>query len=294
MKPIQSRAVLVRIKFGLPQRQAKDNQAGRQFAADHGAEEGAIDMLQKFYPKSKDADKDAWGMFEDVVATRGAVGSYYKSKTAPWDRGVRLLPTALFMDFTAELRRGKEAHRKAADELAKKFDLLIKKAEAARNGMFDRSDYPADAESFRSQLSIEESWMPLPDENNIVLDLADDAIREIALSARQQAEESMRKLQSSNWERLGKVIRKVAEKLAVPDGIFRDTLIGNVRELLEVLPALNLAGDAELAKFSAEIQEKISGFDPDNLRKMPAMRQEVAKAANDILARMKDFLPTPT
>ena len=73
------------------------------------------------------------------------------------------------------------------------------------------------------------------------------------------------------------------EKLADEDAIFRDSLIGNIEELVSILPDLNVADDPNLAKLTENIQENICRFDADILRNNKEARKEAVMASKDIL-----------
>ena len=82
----------------------------------------------------------------------------------------------------------------------------------------------------------------------------------------------------------------MAAKLADKKGIFRDTLVTNIVELCQILPALNLTGDAQLEKLRQQAEQLVKGLDPQDLREVPAVRRATAKKAREIQDTMADFL----
>jgi hypothetical protein len=73
------------------------------------------------------------------------------------------------------------------------------------------------------------------------------------------------------------------------EGIFRDSLVENVRELVAVLPSLNITGDPTLAAVAARM-EALCRDDADELRDNAAARASVAAEADAILADVGQFL----
>jgi hypothetical protein len=71
---------------------------------------------------------------------------------------------------------------------------------------------------------------------------------------------------------------------------FRDSLVGNVRELVDLLPALNITGDPVLTDITKRMRESLTVYDGDTLRASAAARIETAKAADDILATVSAFM----
>jgi hypothetical protein len=76
------------------------------------------------------------------------------------------------------------------------------------------------------------------------------------------------------------------ERLAKPDNIFRDTLTENMDDMLSILPMMNLTNDPQFDGIIADAKQTLQGWDPNQLRKNPVVRSQVAKAAADILARL--------
>ncbi len=67
-------------------------------------------------------------------------------------------------------------------------------------------------------------------------------------------------------------------------------------KLVDVLPKLNVTGDPELERLAAEVRASLL-VDPQELRKSESVRNETAKAALAISARMSAYMysvPTPT
>ena len=91
------------------------------------------------------------------------------------------------------------------------------------------------------------------------------------------------------WTRLHDVVSKMAERLGTKDAIFRDSLVDNVAELVDLLPRLNLTGDARLDAMRREVADKLLVYEPETLRKDGGARKETARAAEDILAAMSGY-----
>jgi hypothetical protein len=94
--------------------------------------------------------------------------------------------------------------------------------------------------------------------------------------------------------RLMAPVRAMATKLAeVPaDGkacpIFRDTLIGNLKEIAGLAPKLNIGGDAQIDQFAREIGQ-LALYHPDHLRRDPSERDVAQMHAAALLAKMDGY-----
>jgi len=89
-------------------------------------------------------------------------------------------------------------------------------------------------------------------------------------------------------------VRAMAEKLAEQpkEGkgcpVFRDSLIGNLREIAELAPKLNITGDAQIDAFVQEV-DTISAVNPDTLRKSPETRKGAAEDAAALLKKLEGY-----
>jgi hypothetical protein len=70
---------------------------------------------------------------------------------------------------------------------------------------------------------------------------------------------------------------------------FRDSVVTNLVKLVDILPKLNVTGDAELEGLTAEVRASLL-VDPQELRKSEAVRNETAKNASAIANRMAAYM----
>src|SRR5215472_14292697 len=68
-----------------------------------------------------------------------------------------------------------------------------------------------------------------------------------------------------------------------------DSIVTRLVKLVDVLPKLNVTADPELERLGAEVRASLL-VDPQELRKSESVRNETAKAANAISARMAAFM----
>jgi len=69
----------------------------------------------------------------------------------------------------------------------------------------------------------------------------------------------------------------------------RDSLVTNLVRLVDVLPKLNVAGDAELERMTAQVRASLL-VDPKELRKSESVRSETAKIASAICTTMAAYM----
>jgi hypothetical protein len=87
------------------------------------------------------------------------------------------------------------------------------------------------------------------------------------------------------YKRLAQTVAHMATTLANPDKVFRDSMVDNLTELADLIPALNFKKDPELAEL-AEIARGKLVIDPETLRKDLIVRGQIAGEAGALLAKI--------
>jgi len=72
-------------------------------------------------------------------------------------------------------------------------------------------------------------------------------------------------------------------------GVFRDSLIGNVREIAGLLEHWNITGNAEVDAVRKRLLTEVCPLDPSDLRKSEDKRKKLKGTAEDLLARVGQF-----
>ena len=94
-------------------------------------------------------------------------------------------------------------------------------------------------------------------------------------------EEGWRMLEVAAFPRHRKLVKD-------SESAFRDSLIENVRELVDVLPLLNITDDPAVNAVLAGL-DSIGRVDPSDLRKDAALREQLAREAETLTSAMEAF-----
>jgi hypothetical protein len=148
--------------------------------------------------------------------------------------------------------------------------------------MYQETDYPSD---IRSRYSWGVEYNPVPVGTDFRVTLAAGEIEAIAARTEERVKQAFSDAQRDAVSRLADCLSRIHERLAQPDAIFRDSLIGNARELCEVLTRLNLADDSQLEALRRRT-ELLASTEPQTLRDVPEVRADVAQQAQSILDAM--------
>jgi len=222
-------------------------------------------------------------------AAQAARDDHY-TMTLPWAAdGARILPAAQFMDYSAKMRQHRAMFDAALAEFLADYPALQANARILLNGMFRPEDYPAPG-TLDQKFAFALNFSPLPDAADFRVDIADEQAAEIRRQIEATAQAAEARAMRDLWQRLYDGVAAMVDRLSAPDTIFRDSLIGNMRAMLDILPRLNVSNDATLAALADEADRKLAAYHPQDLRDDKATRAIVAADAAAILDKVSAYM----
>ena len=276
---IHARALLVWLRLSTWSARKYDKGVSLQVNAAHNAASDAGRYNKLLLPGDARA-------YKQLTALASAIRLQHYSNTLAWsDEGWRLLPTANYTQYTQWLRdRTREFHAALNDFAA---DYPAMRAQAARllSGLYKDEDYP-DVTDLRERFAITVNYQPVPAQGDLRVDLGSDQIAIIETQIAAQTDRAVAGAMQDAWTRLHDVVSKIAERLAQPEAIFRDSLISNATDVCDVLQRLNVTDDANLEAMRQRVRTELTRFSPETLRDVPSRRQQTAERAQNILDTM--------
>ena len=220
--------------------------------------------------------------------------------TQPWlDNGARILPSALYVEYSAAMRGFQRDYEIAIDDLITRWPEIVREARGRLNGMFNASDYPPQSQ-LRRLYTFDVKILPCPDATDFRVDMADEHADDIRADIEKRMKAALDDAMKEPMRRIIDVVGHMAERLKAykpatrdgdkTEGSFRDSLVDNVISLVDLLPAFNLTNDAALADVTARMQQELCHTTAQELRDNPKTRKSVAKAAEAILADVTQFM----
>ncbi len=265
-----------------------DKKVSRKAAKDHGADEDSGNYNKHLV--SKDA-------LEPVSKAVSALREFHETNSLPWlDEGIRVLPCEKYEDYRTGIEPLKDAFDMAVRGFCDKWPAHVESAKAQLGAMFNEADYPAD---IRDKFSCAVKFRPMPLSADFRANISEsekDLLREqMALDTAAGVDRAMGDL----YARLGNAVKAMAERLRAYNvdpntgkttGVFRDSLVENLRELVELVPSMNFAKDAELEAIRKLCQAELCVADASELRADDATRDRVAESAESIMKRLGEFV----
>lgn len=241
-------------------------------------------------------NKEALAPIQSAIS---AARTFHYSRTLPWqDDGARLLPAAAYLDYMARLRAIRADFDSAVDDFINDYEKHVEDAKQRLGNLFKPEDYPGAAE-IRRRFGFDTIINPVPSGEDFRVAVGDAQAEIIRAEIEERAQAQLQEAIRDVYRRISDVCERMVEKLRnytpgndnrKAEGVFRDSLVENVRDLAQVLPMLNITGDAKLSAIADRMRKELARHDADTLREDDTLRNEVANAAASILADVSDFL----
>ena len=223
-----------------------------------------------------------------VTETRASV----YDNTLPWsDSGIRLLPSAKFMEFNAKLQQAEDKFYGLVTEFVTVYPSLITAQAMALGNMFNRNDYPHPSD-IEHRFRFNVNYMPVPSSGDFRVDIGNDAQEELRKKLSALADERVEHAMKDIKSRLLEHLKRMSDRLTIDyiqgeakPRVFHDSLLNGAHDLCEMVDSLNVTNDVQLIDARRALLSAIGNVDVKDLRKDIGARTEVKTQVDDILSK---------
>lgn len=230
---------------------------------------------------------------KNIEKITSSARSYQYKVTLPWtDGGYRLLHKRVYFDYMAEMAKYQDQFNSEVRIFLDNYSANIDEARERLADMFNFDDYPT-IDNLKTRFNFTVTITPIPSQfdTDLRVGFSDETMEEIEENIKDRLEESTRHAVRNLGERLYKVVEAIVKRLSNVDAVFRNSLVENVRELCDLFPILNITEDPEMDELFREVKDKLTVFEPEELRANANTRYKVASEAQSILDKMKGYRP---
>lgn len=278
---LSQKAMLVHLKINQWTARKFDKDATTLVASNYSVDENVGRYNKALVPKK------AIRRIQQAVS---ALRSYHYENTLPWGDSTRLLPSANYMAYTSEIRNLKSEFDAAVAEFVGNYQNYITDAQTRLGAMFNNQDYPGISE-IAGLYGVDVQISPLPEVEDFRVMLQEDDVKQIKKDIEDRMSKAQEDAMLSLWKRLYDTVSNMAKQLADTDNNkFHDTLVGNIQDLVNLLPRLNIANDNDLEQMRQEISDKLCVYSSKELKKDNIIRTQVAQDATKILNDMAGYM----
>ena len=276
---ISSSAMLVELSISTWTGRKLDKQASQVVTTTNNASSGVANVHKKLLGDCAELD-----MIQKFV---GNVRNEHYAMTMPWsDTGIRLLPTAQYFKYHRVMTDFVNSHKELITKFLNAYANRVADAQDKLGDLFRRMDYPS-PDQIASKFNFNISYIPLPEVGDFRIDIGNEQKEVLQKSYTDYYSSQLSNAMNDVWTRLHKVLTNMSERLDYADKetkkIFRDTLVTNVVDIVELLSVCNVTKDSRMESMRVSLDNALRGVTPDAFREDEVLRAETKQAIDDAI-----------
>jgi hypothetical protein len=279
---ISASAVLVELNISVWPASKIDREVTSQVNANASAHKDASQTKKNLFAGTS--------LRADIEKFAARVRLYNNQHTLPWaDKGERMLPTKLFMDYKQTMNGYERTFEMLCDNFFDEYETLVRDAQVNLGALYKAEDYPP-LEEVRKKFSFRRSVKPLPEAGDFRLDIPAHDLEEMKNNYEQQYSDRLAEAMRTPWERLHEVLLSMSKKLEDSGDAkkrYHDSLISNPLELCELLTKLNVTNDPKLEDARRQVELAMLGTNIDEVKEDATVREDLKSKVDAILGKFE-------
>ena len=280
---ISASAVLVELNISVWPASKLDKEVTDKVNTDASAVRGASQTKKNLFAGTS--------LRKDISDFAARVRLYHNKHTLPWaDKGERMLPTALFMDYKQTMNGFEQTFNMMCSNFFIEYPRLVAEAPTNLGTMYKAEDYP-ELTDVRLKFGFRRTVKPVPEAGDFRLDIPANDLDEMRSEFLKQQDNKLAEAMREPWDRLHEMLVGISEKLTDKDGEakkrYHDTLITNPIELCGLLTKLNVTNDPKLEEARRQLEMAMIGADIEDIKEDPHARSDLKSRVDDILKRFE-------
>ena len=277
---LSDRALLVQLSVSQWTARKYDKKATQDVASTYGTTTSAGRYNKALLPAND--------MLDRVHKKTTHIRTKFYENTLPWGiEGTMMLPSSNYLQFMTDFRKEKGEWQYLVNEFVSNYDQLRLDAKRLLGSLYNDEDYPDESDVAR-KFKMDMAIFPVPNTDFRVA-IASDELTRIQQDVEKRIADAQTTAMKEVWDRLYDRVKHMAEKLADPKAIFRDTMVENTKELCALLPRLNFMDDPNLEQLRQQVEASLLKH-PEALRNDPDLRRDTAVEAKAIMDKMSVFM----
>ena len=274
-----SSAMLVEVNISTWAGRREDKRASAKVTQDAHAKKGIANVTKKLLANSDTLR----AIHVHVTATR----NMHSNMTMPWSNsGLRLLPTAQYFNYSEAMSQMQNEFEALKTKFLNSYNDEVINVQLKLGSLFSRDDYPT-IETLNSKFAFRMNYMPLPDVGDFRVDVGNEALLEIKQKYEDFYSKQYNTAMNDVWTRLHKALTNMSERLDYSSKedkkVFRDTLVGNVTDMIELLRVCNVTKSTQMSDMANKLEDAMSGVTADALREDDTFRAETKAAVDAVM-----------
>ena len=273
---LNSSAMLVEVNISKWEGRKLDKKASAEVTHNHNANSGIANVHKKLLGDCQELDT-----IKKFVSNARNI---HYAMTLPWSKsGLQLIPTSLYFKYNKQMSELQQEFHRLCDNFFAIYEQSIVDAKDKLGTLFHADNYPS-LESIRSKFKWSMNYIPLPESGDFRIDIGNEGLKEVQEQYASFYEEQLSRSMNTAWHRLHDVLSRMSERLdysgTEDKKTFRDTLVTNVADVVDLLDHFNLTGNADMKSMKSNLDKALRGVTPDALREDSDLRQQTKQAVD--------------
>ena len=289
MGKLNEKAMLVKVELKKWGGTKTDKSLAEEISDNHSTDSSLYSVSKKL---TKNATLKAIKKIDGLIRTDCIYsGAGYRGFCHAWDNnGNYLLPIDAKDKFEKRFAEYRDDREKLVKQFLSEYPNIIDDARVEFGSTFNESDFPHPNE-IEDCFSCEVIKNPVPSTDDIRVNLSSDEIEELKANGKAQEDAKIKEITDSVIDKVNGVLGHFSEKIKAGE-TFRDSTLDKVIDLCDVLPALNVDGDAKIHQAHQSLMDVFHNTDIDakTLREDKDKATEVADASDKILEELSGWV----
>ena len=228
---------------------------------------------------------------KDIEKLAARIRLYHNQHTLPWaDKGQRLLPTKLFMEYKQTMNNYEAQFKQMCDNFFIAYPQLVTEAQTHLGTMYRADDYP-DLTNVRNKFGFRMAIDPIPESGDFRLDISAHDLEEMKQQYEAKFDERLAEAMRTPWERLHSVLTAMSEKLTDEEygdkKRYHDSLVTNAVDLCGLLDKMNITNDPKLEEARKQLELTMLGADIETIKDSATVRESMKNKVDAILQKFE-------
>lgn len=282
-----AQALLVTLKFNLCPQTLQLKDEAEKIEEENHANKGTTRASIYFF-KKEGADGKTIDALAEIKSYFSAWKSEHKRLTRTWDGGdvTCLLPAPLIERYMSMKKGFEDGAPEVLDRLYADIPNWIESAPERMGALHDPETFPS-LETVRESVGWQTAMIPLPaaEQWRRISVISPDLAATMEQNTNERIQSAIAEATQQTWADLQKPLEKIVETLSKDKGRIFECLLGNLNDVISLVPAFNLGNDTGLAQFCETAKQTLSGITADDLRNDPELRKVTCNAAKMLLGQ---------
>lgn len=281
---IRSSALLVSLQLGSYNPVKTDKSESRKVSTSHGINDPKLMKVQKHTLPTA-------SVLEDISKLDTKIRAVVNKYTAPFARGINLLPAIKFFDLRKEVNALFDDRAVLVKTLTDEYSIYLDGAKRSLNGAFKDDDYPPVADVV-SRFYAKLDSFAIANPKDARLGVLGEIAEQIQAAQDETLNDKLSTVVPYLRELLLSALCHQSAVLQNPDAKLYETTFTNVLEAAEQADHLNMLGDEQINNAIFAIRDQLNRT-KDQVKDDDHLRKTVLADCNNLIESLDGVVPPP-